>query len=161
MTNNDRPADFDAQLKKSLGLIRYFAARNSKNDVERDELAQDIALRAIEKWENFREEGSFAQWLKFLTWQIVTLRKAAKGLRFVSGHDGAWDRASVSAGQEDTVDAARALEAAQASPLLSRLAQGDKASEIARELGVHRNSVTQMAARHRVKYLGAQMRAAA
>lgn len=161
MTNTNRPAEFDALLQESSGLIRYFAARNTKNDADRDELAQDIALRAIEKWENFRADGSFSQWLKFLTWQIVTLRKAAKQMSVVSGHYGAWDHKSIAAGQEQTVDASRALEAAQASPLLSRMAQGDTISEIARERGVHRNAVGQMAARHRAKYLGDQMRDAA
>ena len=157
----DRPAAFDEMLKKSSGLIRYFAARNTKTDADREDLAQEITLRAIEKWENFRPGGSFSQWLKFLSWQIVTLRKSAKRLQVVSGHDGAWDHAAIQASQDLTVDAKRALDAAQASPLLCRLALGDKIADIAREVGVHRNAVGQMAARHRVKYLGNQLRAAA
>lgn len=54
-----RPASFDQLLAKYDRLIRKKCKHN-------EDLCQDVRLRAIERWQSYREDGNFVAWIDFI-----------------------------------------------------------------------------------------------
>jgi RNA polymerase sigma factor (sigma-70 family) len=57
----NRPATFDARVIAFLPAIRRTAEKCRTADPE--DMAQDIVLRALETWTNYRDDGNFYGWL--------------------------------------------------------------------------------------------------
>ncbi len=150
--NDNRPASFDALLEQNLYRLPSLARRHHRDKDKQLDLVQATCARALEKWRNYRDAGSFSGWLSYLMLQVVSNERDKKTPVMVS--DEVLFLHGVEPRQEQICDAKAAFEMAQASPLLTRLALGETTFEIAAEQGVHRNAVRQQAARHRKKYLG-------
>lgn len=147
-----RPAAFDARVMKYHKLLWQFAKRHQPTDTDKqEELVQATIARALEKWELFREDGSFTNWLRFLMLQLLNYERKHKGRVFVS--DDVLAFTGTPPTQEVQVDAALVLARIKDSKILCRLACGDRQFEIAQEEGVSRAAVSQRYLRQRAKYL--------
>lgn len=147
-----RPKSFDIMLLSKRKLLYHFAKRHHKDRDKQDELVNDTIVRALSKWERFREDGSFSNWLQFLMWQVVTIQRAKRRPDASVCLDDIRP-VGTAATQENDTDAHRVLGRASHSDLLMRLAVGDRIADIAAERGVSRSAVGQMVGRHRAKYL--------
>jgi|SRR5690606_27866871 len=150
--NYNRPAEFDALLVSYSRLLWKFAKQFKRTYEEQEELVQSTQLRALEKWRNYREGGSFTSWLRFLMWQSVTLENGKRKPKEVS--DRAAYRKCTEPNQEYAADLALAVSRMRHSVPLQKLAAGYTQGEIRREMGISRSAISQMVIRHREKYLG-------
>lgn len=143
-----RPAEFDARLMAYLPGLRKLAAKMVPRQY-REDLVTDTIMFALERWENFREDGGMWGWLSWNMRGIVTnsAKKAAnerKTAVFIPIEDHM--NLSVAGEQEGYVDLSDALRRAAShrhGPVLLRRAMGDSLKEIAAERGVSIERVRQ------------------
>lgn len=149
MTNNDRPADFDARVMAYLPGLRKLAGKMVPRQY-RDDLVTDTIMFALERWQNFREDGGMWNWLAWNMRGIVTnsAKKAAtekKHVRFVpiEKHMNLSVRATQE-GYAELSDALRHISAHRHGSVLLRRAMGDGLKEIAVDRGTSVEWVRQM-----------------
>lgn len=165
MTNTNRPAEFDARVMAYLPGLRKLASKMVPRQY-RDDLVTDTIMFALERWQNFREDGGMWNWLAWNMRGIVTngAKKAAndkKRVVFVPIEDHM--NLAVPAAQDgyaELSDALRHISAHRHGSVLLRRAMGDGLKEIAVDRGTSVEWIRQMevAARSHVR---TQLRAAA
>lgn len=161
MTNTNRPVDFDARVMAYLPGLRRLAAKYVPRPY-RDDLVTDTIMFALERWQNFREDGGMWNWLTWSMRGIATnaAKKAAndkKRVVFVPIEDHM--NLSVPAAQDgyaELSDALRHISTHRHGSVLLRRAMGDGLKEIAVDRGTSVEWVRQMEVAART-----QLRAAA
>lgn len=161
MTDNSRPASFDARVMAYLPGLRKLAARRVQ-PAYRDDLVTDTIAYALEHWTNYREDGGLWNWL---VWQMRGILKNEatkkanrdKHVTFVQMADHM--HFSVPASQEDYADLSFAFDRAAGvknGDVLIRRAMGDTLDDIATDRGLCRERIRQLESAAR-----AELRAAA
>lgn len=146
-----RPAEFDARVMAYMPGLRKLAAKYTKTDEQREDLVTETVMYALEKWQNFREDGGFYQWLQWGMRAIVrngAVKAAARSRNatMVPIEDHQHHLASV-ANQEDYVDLSDLVRRAKKhrnGKVVLRVAMGDTLTEIAKRRGVSKERVRQI-----------------
>lgn len=154
-TTTQRPPEFDARVMAYLPGLRKLARRYRGGSEARNDLVTDTIMRALEKWERFREDGDF--W-NFLIWTMRDVvsgqaqhRARRLGLQLVS-NDVKYMNASTPAQQlgfSELSDAIRRLPAGREGVVILRRAMGDELQEIGADFGVSAERVRQIETRAR------------
>lgn len=149
--NDNRPSWFDARLTEYSPMINKLA-NNARRRGGADDLAQDIRLAAMERWQSYRpEDFKFGTWLAWVTRSVVSdakIKAATKKRQPVAMAE----PASSPATQEDYTDLSnilRRLSGTRDSDALMRFAMGDELPEIGADLGVSKQRVLQLIERER------------
>ena len=147
-TNTNRPAEFDDRVMAYLPGLRRLAAKYVPRPY-REDLVNDTIMFALERWQNYREDGGMWNWLAWNMRGIATnaAKKAASQKNraiFVplTHHDSA-----VAPAQEGYVQLSEALRLVSAhrhGSVLLRRAMGDGLKEIAVDRGTPVEWVRQM-----------------
>lgn len=147
--SNNRPAAFDARVIAYLPGLRSLAAKMVPR-AYREDLVTDTVMFALERWQNYREDGGMWNWLAWNMRGIVTngAKKAAnekKRAVFVQIDD--YMNLSVpgsQAGYTELSDTLRNVATHRHGSVLLRRAMGDGLKEIADERGTSVEWVRQM-----------------
>lgn len=141
-SNDNRPAEFDAEIQKHIGGLYRFAAKRYGVGIE--DLVQDTIENALKRWRAFRPGGRMFPWLAHM---LRHTKYKQEGLRRVVRFTGDELPEMISQpSQEYAVDASLAL--SRASPrvrtLLAMAAQEFTFEEIGAEFGVSKQRAKQM-----------------
>lgn len=158
---NDRPASFDILLTEHMPFLRHLAR-------DREDVVQNIALAAMQKWQRYSGDYKFSTWLGLVARAVgadVRVKRDAKkrAARFV-GVDAV--TASVPASQHDYVELSetlRRLSGTRDSDVLMRHAMGEELAVIGADYGIGKERARQLCERERrrLRKGGAERRAAA
>jgi RNA polymerase sigma factor (sigma-70 family) len=129
-----RPKEFDARVLAWLPFMRRFARRYTRRNIE--DLVQAAVVDALERWQEYRQDGNFVAWLKFRVLNAATadLRGREKLARTELG----WRRATEPA-QEYAADLhslTERLGASRGGVMLLRSASGETMREISLDSGM-------------------------
>lgn len=72
-----RPPEFDARVLAYMPMLRSQATKRAPAG-KREDLIQDTLFYALSKWENFREDGSFYNWLVYCMRAVISNNRAKK-----------------------------------------------------------------------------------
>ncbi len=114
---DERPAEFDARLMGYLPAL-YAMAKRLVPPEKREDLVQDTIAKALQNWRNFREDGGFYNWLRFIIRSTAHAPKRLKRpLRYVSDPDGKIaNTRGVTGGQEEWLELLDALRILDSKP---------------------------------------------
>ncbi|MCD1264035.1 hypothetical protein B5M44_04300 [Shinella sumterensis] len=165
--NDNRPAEFDAALERYMPMVRALAVRYLPTG-QREDVIQDVMLRALSCWRNFHGEytpnGGFPSWLRWQLRAVISAHKTKKRVTIVYGDkaDRAFRTASLAETQERSIAALDVLNrmTGRDGAVLLRRGMGFKLSDIGAEIGVSRERVRQIEEAGIAK-LRAELRAAA
>ncbi|NZD50512.1 sigma-70 family RNA polymerase sigma factor [Rhizobium leguminosarum] len=151
MTNQTRPAAFDARVMAYVPGLRAFAAKRVPREY-REDLVTDTIMYALAHWTNFREDGGMWNWLEWSMRGILknAATKAAnraKHLRCVPIEDHMY--LSTPANQLAYADLSRALDSmtGRGGKIVVRRALGHSLREIADDMGLTSERVRQIESR--------------
>lgn len=155
--NDNRPAEFDARVLAYVPGLRKLASRYTHTAEQREDLVNDTIMYALERWQNFREDGGFWTWL---TWQMRGIVKNAakssaarrKRVNFVALEDS--HQPSTPASQDDAAYLGQVLSCldrldTDTRSCVLRIADGDSLEAIATDYGVSKQAISQRAQRAR------------
>lgn len=145
--DNDRPKSFDALLTDHMPFLRYLAK-------DREDVVQDIALAAMQKWQRYSGDYKFSTWLGLVARAVADdarVKRATKkrAARFV-GMDAV--RASVAPTQQDYAELSsvvRRLSGTRDSDVLMRHAMGEDLAVIGADYGIGKERARQLCERER------------
>lgn len=150
--DNQRPAEFDARLAEYSPMINKLA-NNARRSGGADDLAQDIRLAAMERWQSYRpEDFKFGTWLAWVTRSVVSdakIKAATKKRTAVVMTD---HRVSAPATQQihaELVEVLSRLSGTRDSDVLLRFAMGEDLAAIGAEMGISRERARQLCERER------------
>lgn len=78
MTNTNRPAEFDAQLRAAMPELRRYARHMTNSACEADDALNDGMEAVLTNWRSYRPDGNFVRWCK------LTIRSKADWNRRVA-----------------------------------------------------------------------------
>lgn len=155
MTNTTpaaRPPEFDARVMQYLPGLRRLASKLGAKGEERDNLITDTIIEALDRWENYREDGGFWNWLYWTMRGKLTNSRDKKRLSISDRplEDYA-HLMSTAPAQEHHVELTQTLArmTARRGNVLVRRAMGDTLQEIGSDIGVGREAVRQLEERER------------
>lgn len=163
-SNDNRPAEFDAQLVRYLPGLHKLAIKLrplNRND-ERDELVQATLCKALEAWRSYRPENSPYTWLQYLMRSInqVDIKKAKQQREIASRMAGAEYQAALPS-QEHSVALSDVL-AGMAPDIrddMVEVAMGSDMAVVGARRGVTRERVRQVFAAERARWASLERRA--
>ncbi len=151
-TGPPRAAEFDAFVREYQDMVYAVAVRLLANEADAEDVAQEVFLRAYERFGQLRRDGAVAGWLKTVATHLCLnhLERYRARWRFFSemgeASGPAFDAAADDAGPDETLDETRRqarLEAGlrelpphQRVPLVLFHFEQRSCDEIARLLGV-------------------------
>lgn len=137
MTNDNRPADFDARVMSYWPGLLGAAFRYERDKDARYDLAVDTVAYALGHWQSFREDGGFFNWLKWCMRSIISNRSKGRHRTLLIADDPNGSlicMASVPPAQEHSADLSIVLKRIQSMPAgqdLLQAAMGASLREIA------------------------------
>ena len=149
IANDNRPASFDRQLEAHMPFLRYLAK-------DREDVVQDIALAAMQKWQRYSGDYKFSTWLGLVARAVADdarVKRTAKkrGARFV-GMDAV--RASVAPTQQSYAELSETLgrlSGTRDSDVLMRYAMGEDLAVIGADYGIGKERARQLCERERAR----------
>ncbi|MBD9542920.1 sigma-70 family RNA polymerase sigma factor [Ensifer sp. ENS04] len=149
IANDNRPKSFDAQLEAHMPFLRYLAK-------DREDVVQDIALAAMQKWQRYSGDYKFSTRLGLVARAVADdarVKRTAKKreARFV-GMDAV--RASVAPTQQDYAELSsviRRLSGTRDSDVLMRYAMGEDLAVIGADYGIGKERARQLCERERAR----------
>lgn len=147
--DNQRPASFDSLLTSHMPFLRYLAK-------DREDVVQDIALAAMQKWQRYSGDYKFSTWLGLVARAVaddarVKRTTKKREARFV-GMDAV--RAATPATQLDCAelsDVLRRLSGTRDSDVLMRYAMGEDLAVIGADYGIGKERARQLCERERAR----------
>ncbi len=144
----ERPAEFDARVMAYLPGLRRLAAKYVPRPY-REDLVTDTIMYALERWQNYREDGGMWNWLSWNMRGIATnaAKKAASQKNRAIFVPLTHQDSAVAPAQEGYVQLSEALRLVSAhrhGTVLLRRAMGDGLKEIAVDRGTSVEWVRQM-----------------
>lgn len=146
-----RPASFDARVMSYHRLLWKFAKRHYTEEERQEELVQSTILRALDKWENYREDGSFTNWLRYLMLQLVGQEAEKRTAIFVDVDEAFY--LSTPATQESDANANSLLSLIAGSEIMNLLAIGHPQKEIAKMRGVSKQAISRHVVQERARLM--------
>lgn len=142
-----RPHTFDARVMSYHPGLSNLARKYKRTAEERYDLVTDTIAYALEKWENFREDGGMYNWLAWNMRGLASNQRATASRRPTFVYKGQ-EQGAVSQPQQegysDLSSVLRALSSGRPGTILLRRAMGDGLAEIADEYGVSRQRIQQI-----------------
>jgi RNA polymerase sigma factor (sigma-70 family) len=144
-TTAERPAAFDARVMAYMPGLRNLSYKLEKNQEIRNDLVTDTIIEALDKWQNFREDGGMWNWLYWTMRGRICNQRKLKKLHIVDS-EFHYDTAAVQATQDDHVELSQVLDmmATREGGILLRRAMGEKLREIGEDLGISRERTRQI-----------------
>lgn len=152
--NSPRPAEFDARILAHLPMLKRMADKFCHPN-DREEIVQEAVTLALEKWQDFRPEGSFYMWLGWKLRQAADRRTTVHKKRKLTAYDPEGrilNSLPVAARQEDIAFASevvRELSGTRDGKILIRRAMGEELKQIGIEQGIGKERVRQLSERAR------------
>lgn len=144
--NDNRPASFDRQLTEHMSFLRYLAK-------DREDVVQDIALAAMQKWQHYSGEYKFSTWLGLVARAVADdarVKRATKKRTAVAMVAPSATPATQHTYAELSA-VLRRLSGTRDSDVLIRHAMGDDLAEIGADLGISRERARQLCERERLR----------
>lgn len=144
-SNDNRPAEFDAEIQKHIGGLYRFAAKRYGSGIE--DLVQDTIENALKRWRAFRPGGRMFPWLAHM---LRHTKYKQDGLRRVVRFTGDELPEMISQpSQEYAVDLSLVLSRStpRSRAILTMAAQEFTFEEIGAKLGVSKQRAKQLADR--------------
>lgn len=144
--NTQRPACFDALLTEHMPFVRYLAK-------DHEDIVQNIALAAMEKWQHYSGGYKFSTWLGLVARAVADdarVKRTAKKRTAVA----MVTPSSTPASQHDCAELAetlRRLSGTRDSDVLIRHAMGEDLAEIGADYGIGKERVRQLCERERLR----------
>jgi RNA polymerase sigma factor (sigma-70 family) len=149
-----RPKEFDARVMAYVPGMENMARKLVRTREQRGDLVTDTIIKALKRWDTFREEGGMWRWLTFLMRDVARSARESRPQPMEELDE--TDHPSAFASPEDgahmTSVLARLHEMRHATTVL-RVAAGHSLQEVADEDGV-----THQAIADRLKYTRARLR---
>lgn len=153
MTTTTRPKWYDEKLVAYAGLIARLARVYGGR--QHDEVAQDIYLDAINRWDRYvPDQYSFAMWLKLCARNVASKRKQYRMAQMRRADVCAFDEAYTMSAQPtqheamELADTVRHLTGRNGQILL-RVASGEFMHDIGEEMGISKQRVEQIVRQER------------
>lgn len=148
-----RPSDFDSRVLAHIPMLERMAARFCHPN-EREEVVQETIARVLEKWEQFREDGSFYKWLQFRFRDVCDMRKTRK-IKMVDDPEGLILASMSTQPQQENIvyakQVVRRLSRTREGRMLVRIGGGEKLKDIAAKRGIGKERVRQLTEKARAR----------
>lgn len=148
MTTKTRPPEFDARVMAYRPGLFSLAGKLGLKGEERHDLVTDTIIEALERWQNYREDGGFWNWLY---WTMRGKHTNARDKRQLPMTDKSIEDVShlvrAEPSQERYLELSQTLaklSAGRKGHVLLRRAMGDTLQEISNDIGVNRERVRQI-----------------
>lgn len=158
MAVDQRPTSFDDRVMQYRPGLSKLAWKFTSNREDHDDLVNDTIAEALANWRSFREDGGFWNWLAWAMRGVAQntrqQMRAKKRTGAVVNIEGMLESRlpHVGANQEAAYDLSRLhsqLSQTKHGRLLLRLAAGDTQLDLANELGVSKQRVSQIISQQR------------
>lgn len=153
--NTPRPAWFDAKLSEYSPMINKLA-NNARRRGGADDLAQDIRLAAMERWESYRpDDFKFGTWIAWVARSVISTAKikAETKKRTVVMADRQVSAPATQQVHAELAEVLSRLSGTRDSEVLLRFAMGEDLAAIGAEMGISRERARQLCERERKRLI--------
>lgn len=161
--NDNRPPEFDARVMAYRPGLFNLAGKLGARGEERVDLVTDTIIEALEKWQNFREDGGFYNWLYWTMRGRLTNQRKRKTLNVCEMTEEVVEiNSCIDPPQYDYMalsDTIRCLPRGRNGSVLLRRAMGETLQVIGDDLGIGKERVRQIEQNSRASVMAATGRA--
>lgn len=153
MTTTTRPTEFDNRVMAFMPGLYNLARKYKRTAEDRYDLVTDTIAYALEKWQNFREDGGMYNWLAWNMRGIASNQRKRNYIHVVEAKI-QYDGARTNPNQQDYAElssALRLMPAGHGGTILMRRAMGETRAEIGADYGFSHQRVHQIEVATRAK----------